>query len=300
MNAMDASRRSFLKRGTKATAALMAGVWAAGTSATASAAMDGMRFGLVTYLWGRDWTLPTLIRNCQRTGTMGVELRVEHDHQVDPSLSASRRAEVFHQFQNSPVELVGFGTNAAFHHPDEAQLRAAIEQAKAYVVLSHDCGGSGVKVKPDALPDGVPEEQTIEQIGTSLNELARFAANYGQEIRVEVHGSDTQRLPIIERIFDVADHPNVGVCWNCNGTDLEGQGLEHNFGLVRNRLAETTHVREFNVGDYPYPQLFDLLTGINYDGWILMEARTEPDNRVRALEAQRILFEQLVANARGG
>jgi len=297
MDSFDASRRSFLKHGTAAAAALMAGAWAPGASRAAAAA-DEMRFGLVTYLWGRDWSLPTLIRNCQRTGATGVELRVEHAHGVGPSLSESRRAEVFHQFESSPVELVGFGTNAAFHHPDEAQVQAAIEQAKEYVVLSHDCGGSGVKVKPNALPDGVPEEQTIEQIGTSLNELARFGADYGQEIRVEVHGSETQRLPIMERIFRVADHPNVGVCWNCNDEDLGGQGLEHNFGLVRGRLSETTHVREFNVGDYPYPKLFDLLSGINYDGWILMEARTEPDDRVRALEEQRILFDQMLAEAR--
>lgn len=297
MDSFDASRRSFLKQGTAAAAALMAGAWGPGVSPSWAAA-DEMQFGLVTYLWGRDWSLPTLIRNCQRTGAMGVELRVEHAHGVGPSLSESRRAEVFHQFESSPVELVGFGTNAAFHHTDQAQLQAAIEQAKEYVVLSHDCGGSGVKVKPNALPDGVPEEQTIEQIGTSLNELARFAADYGQEIRVEVHGSDTQRLPIMERIFSVADHPNVGVCWNCNSTDLEGQGLEHNFGLVRGRLSETIHVREFNVGDYPYPELFDLLAGVNYDGWILMEARTEPDDRVRALTEQRILFERMLSDAR--
>lgn len=259
--------------------------------------MREMRFGLVTYLWGRDWSLPTLIRNCQRAGAKGVELRVEHAHGVSPSLSESRRAEVFHQFESSPVELVGFGTNAAFHHTEEAQLQEAIETTKEYVRLSDDCGGSGVKVKPNALPDGVSEEQTIKQIGNALNEVADFAADYGQEIRVEVHGSETQQLPVIERIFRVADHPNVGVCWNCNSADLEGQGIEHNFGLVEQRLSQTTHVREFNEGDYPYQKLLNLLSGINYGGWILMEARTEPTNRVRALKRQRILFDQMIAEA---
>lgn len=297
MASIDASRRSFLKQGTKAAVGLMAGTWASGEASEAVAPAGEMRFGLVTYLWGRDWTVPTLIRNCHRAGARGVELRVDHRHGVDPSLSDTRRAEVWRQFQDSPVELVGFGTNAAFHYPDEEQLQEAIDRTKEYVVLSSDCGGSGVKVKPNALPDGVPEEQTIEQIGNALNDLARFAADYGQEIRVEVHGSETQQLPVIERIFSVADHPNVGVCWNCNSEDLAGRGLEYNFGLVRDRLAETTHVREFNEGDYPYPKLFDLLTGINYDGWILMEARTEPANRVKALKKQRILFDQMVAQA---
>lgn len=298
MDQVDTSRRSFLKQSATATAGLMAGAWAFGNPPTSRAAAGTMRFGLVTYLWGRDWDVPTLIRNCHHAGAEGVELRVEHSHGVDPSLSESRRAEVWRQFHDSPVELVGFGTNAAFHHPDEEQLQDAVEQTKDYVILSHDCGGSGVKVKPNALPDEVPEAQTIEQIGNALNELARFAADYGQEIRVEVHGTETQQLPIMERIFRVADHPNVGVCWNCNSEDLEGQGLEYNFGLVRQRLAETTHVREFNEGDYPYQELFNLLAGINYDGWILMEARTEPADRVKALREQRMLFGQMIAQAR--
>ena len=34
-----------------------------------------MKLGLVTYLWGRDWDLPTLIANCEKTGFLGVELR---------------------------------------------------------------------------------------------------------------------------------------------------------------------------------------------------------------------------------
>ena len=43
-----------------------------------------MRFGLVTYQWGRDWDLPTLISNCEKTGYLGVELRTEHAHKVEP------------------------------------------------------------------------------------------------------------------------------------------------------------------------------------------------------------------------
>ena len=36
---------------------------------------SAMRFGLVTYQWGRDWDLPTLIENCEKTRVLGVELR---------------------------------------------------------------------------------------------------------------------------------------------------------------------------------------------------------------------------------
>jgi hypothetical protein len=102
----------------------------------------------------------------------------------------------------------------------------------------HDCGGSGVKVKPNSFVKGVEHEKTIEQIGKALNEVAAYGQEYGQQIRVEVHGPGTSELPVIKAIFDVADHPNVAVCWNSNGEDLKGEGLEYNFNLVKSRFGK--------------------------------------------------------------
>jgi len=295
------SRRQFMVRSVgMATGAFVAtGLTSCGDLQISSTGKRGskMRFGLVTYLWGKDWDLPTLIRNCQTSKVLGVELRTQHAHGVESNLNAEQRREVKKRFDDSPVTLVGLGTNFAFHHADPARLQKDIEEAKQYVKLSCDVGGSGVKVKPNALPEGVPVEKTIEQIGKSLNELARFGADYGQEIRVEVHGRETQKLPIMKRIFDVADHPNVGVCWNSNNEDLAGQGLECNFNLVKDRFGATVHIRELNIGKYPYQQLINLFVKTDYKGWILLEARTKPEDRVKALAEQRVLFEQMVANA---
>lgn len=256
-----------------------------------------MKLGLVTYLWGQDWDLPTVIANCEKTQVLGVELRTEHKHGVEPSLSPQQRKEVKKRFAEGPVVFVGPGTNQAYHDPDAAKLRESIEGTKAFVKLSHDCGGSGVKVKPNDLPKGVDPKKTIEQIGRSLNLVGKFAADYGQEIRLEVHGS-CSRLPIIREIMDVADHPNVGVCWNCNAQDLEGEGLEHNFNLVKDRFGATCHVRELNVGDYPYQDLIRLLVKMDYAGWVLLECRTKQKDRIAALIEQREVFETMVAKAR--
>jgi sugar phosphate isomerase/epimerase len=258
---------------------------------------SGMKFGLCTYLWGKDWDVPTLIRNCEMTGLLGVELRVEHAHKVEPNLTPKQRAEVKRMFADSRVTMVGCGTNEQFDFPDRARLKQAIENTKAYVKLSHDCGGSGVKVKPNAFHEGVPHEKTIEQIGKSLNEVAAFASDYGQQIRLEVHGEETQELPNIKAIMDVATHKNATVCWNSNNEDLLGKGLEHNFNLVADRLGDTVHVRELNIGNYPYQQLFNLLTNISYSGWILLEARTQPPDLVAAMEEQRQIFETMLKNA---
>ncbi|MHC4623004.1 MAG: sugar phosphate isomerase/epimerase family protein [Planctomycetota bacterium] len=295
------SRRQFLAHSarTAAGAFAAAGLTSCGDTQPFSTGKPGskMRLGLVTYLWAKDWDLSTLIKNCETTKVLGVELRTKHAHGVESSLNPQQRRQVKKRFSDSPVNLVGLGTNFAFHHADPEKLRQDIDGAKQYVKLSHDAGGSGVKVKPNALPQEVPVKKTIEQIGKSLNELGKFGADYGQEIRVEVHGRETSLLPIMKNIFDVADHPNVGVCWNSNEQDLAGRGLEYNFNLVKDRFGATVHIRELNVGDYPYQQLMNLFVKMDYKGWILLEARTKPDDRVRALAEQRVLFEQMVAKA---
>ncbi len=254
-----------------------------------------MRLGLVTYLWGQDWDLPTLIANCTQSGVLGLELRTEHKHGVEPSLSPAERSEVRKRFADSPVELVGYGSNAQFHEKDREKVKQNIELTKAYIKLMHDCGGTGVKVKPNGFAEGVPHEQTLHQIGRALNVVAAFGADYNQKIRLEVHGSGTDELPNIKAIMDVAKHPNVGVCWNCNGTDLKGEGLEYNFDLVKDRFGDTVHVRELDLNDYPYPKLFELFAKMDYAGWILLECRTGVPDRVAALAEQKQAFEKLLA-----
>ena len=300
MSAFSKTRRDFLKESMYAGAALAAaGPLGKVLGMKSAVAGSRMKFGLVTYQWGRDWDLPTLIANCEKTKVLGVELRTQHAHKVESNLSAAERREVKKRFADSIVTLLGPGTNFAFHHADQVRLRSDIEGAKAYIKLSHDVGGSGIKVKPNDMPKSVPQEKTIEQIGKSLNELGRFGADLGQEIRLEVHGGCSP-LPIIKAIMDVADHPNVGVCWNCNSQDLDGEGLEHNFNLVKGRFGRTVHVRELNVGSYPYQELIGLFVNMDYDGWILLEARTNPKDRVKALAEQREVFKEMLSKAQAG
>jgi len=292
---MLVTRRQFLSLSAAASSVCLLSV---SRGRASESVQPAMKLGLVTYLWGRDWDLPTLISNCEQTGMRGVELRTQHEHGVEPSLSVAERRDVRKRFTDSSVELVGYGSNAQFHEPDPDKVKQNIELTKAYIKLMHDCGGTGVKVKPNGVPKDVAQERTLEQIGHALNTVAAFGADYGQRIRLEVHGRGTAELPIVRKIMDVADHPNVGVCWNCNDTDLAGKGLEDNFKLVQDRLADIVHVRELNIGDYPYAKLMRLFTGIEYSGWILLECRTNPDDRIAALKEQKEVFERLVADAR--
>ncbi len=290
------SRRQFLGccAGLAATSA-----WSLSTShAAATRLVPGydMAYGLVTYQWGKDWDLPTLIKNCDSANVAGVELRTTHAHGVEPTLSAKQRQAVRKAFQDSPVTLVGLGSNERFDNPDPAVVKKAIEATKAFVRLSHDVGSTGVKVKPDRFHPSVPREKTIEQIGRALNELGDYGAGFGQQIRLEVHGQCAQ-LPTIKAIMEVAQNPNVAVCWNSNQQDLEGAGLAANYEMVKARFGATCHVRELDSKDYPYQQLIDLMVRDDYAGYVMIEASSQPADRVAALAAQVALFKKMVAAA---
>lgn len=249
-------------------------------------------------MWGADWDLPTLIKNCEIAMVLGVELRIEHAHKVDVSLTQEQRKEVRGRFADSQVKLLGMGTNFEFHSPDEAVLKKNIAGAKEYIKLSHDIGGTGVKVKPNALPKDVQVEKTLVQIGEALAELGDYALGFGQQIRLEVHGKETSDLGHNRTIMETAARDNVRVCWNSNPDDLAGEGIEANFAKVKDFLGQTVHIREVNEGDYPYDKLAKLLVEADYEGFVCLEARTKPEDRVKALAEQRDLFMQLVTQAR--
>jgi sugar phosphate isomerase/epimerase len=283
------NRRLFIKRSVSAGIVLTA---LGPLHSCLSKARQSMKFGLVTYLWGQDWDLPTLIENCEKAGYPGVELRTQHAHGVETTLNASQRSNVKKRFADSSVTCVGYGSNFEYHSPDPVKLHENIEQTKEYIKLCYDIGATGIKVKPNDLPPEVPPEKTIAQIAASLNEVGKFGQEYDQLVRVEVHGNKTQELPVMKAIFEQVTEKNVKICWNCNEQDLLPPGLEGNFNMVKKWFGDTVHVRELNSTDYPYQQLFDLFKGINYNGWILLEARTEPADRVAAMKEQISLFNQ--------
>ena len=284
------SRRDFIQQLTLAGA----GISAAGLLSSFTTAPQGMRLGLVTYQWGRDWDLPTLIANCEKTGLLAVELRTQHAHKVESNLSKKERLEVKKRFADSKVTCLGYGSNFEYHSPDAAVLKKNIDDTKTYIQLCKDIGASGIKIKPNDLPDGIPREKTIAQIAASFNEVGKFAANQGLLVRVEAHGRYTQELPNMKAIFEQVTEPNVKICWNCNDEDLLAPGLEANFNSVKKWFGDTVHIRELNVGNYPYQQLMNLFKGINYNGWILLEARTEPTDRIAAMKEQLEVFKKMV------
>ncbi|MFB0555884.1 MAG: sugar phosphate isomerase/epimerase family protein [Phycisphaerae bacterium] len=301
-NRKDFSRREFLSRGICFTAGAVATATLTSCKLSetepASKSIARTRFGLTTYQWGKDWDIPTLIANCREAQVFGVELRTSQSyaHGVELELSAQQRGEVKKSFENSPVILVGLATSERYDSPDAERLEAAIENSKAYIKLSHDTGSSGVRVFPNSFHDGVPREKTIEQISNSLNILGAFAADYGQQVRLEAHGNAGE-LPTIRAIMDRVDQPSVRVKLNSDKRDNAGQGFEHNFNLVKDLLGDTLHLHNLKDTGFPYQLQMDLLVKMGWIGWQMLEVSHKVPDRIQALIEQCQIWDGLLANS---
>ena len=235
-----------------------------------------LQLGCITYNIAKNWDLPTLLRKMEALKFPGVELRTGHKHGVEVGLSPAERAEVKKRFDDSPVDLAGLGSAFEFQSSDPAKVRENIDGTKAYVRLAHDVGSPGVKVRPNGLAPGVDPEATYAQIARSLREVGDDAADFGVEIRVEVHGSVTQLIPNFARIMDQVDHPNVYTCWNSNPTDVVDGSIREPFRRLAPRIREV-HLRDLTDEAYPWRELFALLTESGYQGYTLAEIPDSPD-----------------------
>jgi sugar phosphate isomerase/epimerase len=260
-----------------------------------------VRFGFTTYTWGKDWDIPTLIANCKKAEAFGVELRTSsgYAHGVELELNAQKRQEAKKQFNDSPVVLVGIASGERFDWPEEAKLKAAIEAAKGFLKLSQDVGSSGVRVFPNQFHPNVAREKTIEQIATALNAVGAFAADLGQEVRLEAHGGAGD-LPTMRAIMDRVTQKSIRVCLNSDARDAGGKGFESNFNLVKDVLGHTLHAHDFKDAKFPNQLQIALLVKMNWDGWVLLEASAKVEDRVAALIEQRQIFDKMVANSLKG
>jgi len=236
------------------------------------------KLGIVTYMVGAKWDVPTLLAVCKNAGIAGVELRTTHAHGVEPTIDAAKRAEVRKRFEDAGVTLWGLGSTCEFHSPDPAKVQQNVETCKQFIQLAADVGARGVKVRPNGLRKDVPAEKTLEQIGKALVPCGQAAESAGVEVWVEVHGSQTAVPANMKRIMEHCGHKSVGLTWNSNAEDVKDGSVAESFAMLRPWL-KSCHINDLwkeSTGVYPYRELFRLMRTTSYDRVTLCEVPRTP------------------------
>ena len=248
-----------------------------------------LKIGLHTFNIGKNWDIETIIKNCTEAEWQSVELRTTHAHGVEVTLSAAERDAVKKRFEDSALEKISLSSGFFYHSPDPAELKQNIEGTKEFTLLAKDVGAIGIRVFPNALPDGVPVEKTIEQIAKALDEVCEFGYNNGVEIRTCVHGKKTNRVTVIKQIIDQANSPHVYVNWNCDKNDSEGEGFEYNFNSIKDRI-KGVHMHELWNPEYPYRLFFKLLAESGFENYCNCEIGRESCEPLEFMKYYRGLF----------
>ena len=285
-------RRDFFNTSAMAAAAVLIPAAERHHSATAPGKASGnpgpLKIGIMTYTIAQKWDIETIIRNCSEAGYQSAELRTTHGHGVEVTLTPAQRDDVKKRFEDSPLEVISLASGFEYHSPDPAVLKKNIEGTREYILLARDVGAVGIRVFGNSLPDGIPEERSMEQIAKALAEVGDFGYNNGIEIRICVHGNKTDRPAVIKKILDLSPSSHVYVNWNCNQADVEGQGLEYNFNLLRDRIRGV-HMHELWDPEYPYRRFLKLLADSGYKRYCNAEIDENADP-VRLMKYYKALF----------
>jgi len=297
------SRRNFINAAAVSTAAMVLPGFTSDTEqkkkkSPFSLNKNPLKLGLMTYQVGQSWDIETIINNLQTTKFEHVELRTTHKHGVEVTMSKQLRSDVKKRFADANI-AISLASAFEYHSADPDELRKNIEGTKEYLQLAADVGAQGVRVFPNAVPDEGDDtrEKILQQIGKALAELGNVGHNLGVQVRLEEHGRGTENIPVIKKILDYADNHYVYIIWNCSRSDFTGEGLprgyegmslEAQFNLVKDRIG-CIHLREL-FSDYPWRELFRLLSKSGYKGYCDAELSPESCEPVRMMNNFRALF----------
>lgn len=241
-----------------------------------------MKLALLTYNMAAEWDLDTLLEKCMVLGFEGVEFRTDRDHAhgVEVEISQSQRDTVREKCDAAGVAIAGLSSGCSFDSLDADELEANVERTREHLDLCADLGTGGVKVYGNRLhvDDGVPAQDTVEQIGDALAGLAEYASGLGVQVRFEMHG-DFVKPEVCNELMERAGGGD-GICliYNCNNAyDVDDSGsIAGSYTAVAENV-EHVHMHDLADPEFPYRELIELLAEDGYEGWCSAELQDSPD-----------------------
>jgi len=254
-----------------------------------------MKLSLLTFGLASEWPLDKIIEVAKANGYAAIEFRAEanHKHGVELESTSAQRKDIRNRLEDAYLVACCIGTSSRFESPDRAERNKQIERTRRYVELAREVDAPRIRVFGNVIPDGVDREECVKYVGESLRILGEFAEPFGVDVNLEMHGQFNFWKYAL-RAVEIADHPRVGIVYNCDMPDLVGGSVSATYSYVQPRIR---HIHMHDLTDpFPYRELFGLLKQDRYAGYLSSEVQGGPGaERIAAYYAA--LFRELVARA---
>lgn len=243
-----------------------------------------MRFGAHSYVFTDRWSDECLciLEQAQALGLDCVELGVGDDVVFSAALARRRAQELGLTLAVSPGGL--WPQRCDLSSEDASDRRAGLKWHKKFVDQAAELGavayGGSVYGHTGVVKRRRPPVDEYGRVAQGLHELAEYGAAAGVAIVIEPmshfrsHVVNTPEQAM--RMLALADHPNLFVLLDTYHLVTEITDYANGIRTVGDRLWGI-HACENNrgapgTGILPWPDIFDALAAIGFDGHITLEA----------------------------
>lgn len=242
--------------------------------------MPNMKLSFMTWVCP-SWDLNQVIAGAIRYNYDGVEPRVEVDHAHGIELDAThkRRKEIRAQFADCGIQISCLATSRAYSSADPGERDKSVELTRRYIDLAADIGCQCIRVFGGQIPEGVQRADAHHYIAESLRKCAEHAATRNVFVCLETH-DDFSRAEYAAETVRLANHPNVGICWDFMHPFRAGNSFTEAFEQVKSYVKHC-HVHDGHLpegpdgpvslakmgeGDIPHDEPIRLLAGMDFEG----------------------------------
>ena len=233
-----------------------------------------------------DWTFEAILNFAVTNGYSGIELRG-----IQKQLDLSKCAEFSSKenilatrklIEEKKLRIVDLGSSAGMHHADPTERKKNLDEAKSFIQLAQQLNCPNIRVFPNNFPKEQERNVTIDLIVKGLLELGNYAKEYAVTVLMETHGDLVQSTEI-EKIMQLATHPNVGLVWDVVNMWI---GTKEPPAEVYARLKKYIHhtqIKDLNLvdgkehhvllgkGETPIFEAIDILAQDRYKGYYSFE-----------------------------
>jgi sugar phosphate isomerase/epimerase len=273
------SRRHFIKTTTTG----LAGVAFASTLSDLKKCRPCLSFST---LGCPDWSFETILNFAVEHGYDGIEIR-GIQRQLDLAKCAEFSSkenllETRKKVKKKKLKIVALGCSAAMHHADAAERKKNLDEAKTFIQLAQQLNCPYIRVFPNNFPKEQERNETIDLIAKGLLELGNYTKDTGVTVLMETHGDVVQSADI-EKIMQLATHPNVGLVWDVvNMWSVTKEPLAQVYAKLK-KYIHHTHIKDLKIvdgkeqyallgkGDTPIFEAIDILAKDGYKGYYSFE-----------------------------